>query len=75
MVGYVADGAAGMVILCDDIEEVQVVVDFYRAEIPERERVRFFKRNLLSAILNNWGEGLDRAQEWKRTLGKDDVQK
>lgn len=57
------------------IEEVQVVVDFYRAEIPERERVRFFKRNLLSAILNNWGEGLDRAQEWKRTLGKDDVQK
>ena len=26
MVGYVADGAAGMVILCDDIEEVQVVI-------------------------------------------------
>ena len=28
-----------------------------------------------TAILNNWGEGLDRAQEGKRTLGKDDVQK
>ena len=26
MVGYVADGVAGMVILCDDIEEVQVVI-------------------------------------------------
>jgi hypothetical protein len=26
MVGYVADGAAGMVVLCDDIEEVEVVI-------------------------------------------------
>ena len=26
MVGYVADGAAGMVLLCDDIEEAQVVI-------------------------------------------------
>lgn len=26
MVGYVADGAAGMVVLCDDIEEAQVVI-------------------------------------------------
>lgn len=57
------------------IAEVGLVAEFYAAEIPERERVRFFKRSLFSALLGNWGGELDRAQEWKRTLGKDDVQK
>ena len=51
-------------------EEVKLVTEFYRSEIPDKQQIQLFKRSIFSAILNNWPSELDRAAEWQRTVAQ-----
>lgn len=50
-------------------EQVQLVVDYHRADIPREMERQFWRRTVLVRVLRHWSETLDLARAWKRRSG------
>lgn len=47
------------------VEQLELVTGFYRAQLPEGD-LKWVRRTTLKALLNNWGEMVDKARAWRR---------